>query len=85
MDSQMLLYPLLFNYSLYDTRSVYKWYNVRVPRKVHDVGSFLGVTDSEAAVGHATSAGLSSVVHRGYFLWFSPDVRQKRIDSDEES
>ena len=36
--------------TVYLTHIVYKWYNVRVPRKVHDVGSFLGATDGHAAV-----------------------------------
>jgi len=52
MDSQMLLYTMLFDYS-YMTHVVYyvyKSYNVRILRKVHDVGSFLGATDGQAAV-----------------------------------
>ena len=28
----------------------YKWYNLRVPRKVYDIGSFLGATDGQTAV-----------------------------------
>ena len=31
-------------------RVVYKWYNVRVLREVHDVGSFLGATEGQTAV-----------------------------------
>jgi len=40
--------------SLSDTHIVYKWYNVRALRNVHDVGSFLFAKDGRAAVESCT-------------------------------
>ena len=55
----------------YQTHVVYKWYNVRVPRKVHDVGSFLYATDGQAVVQCLLD----------YLLSFSAGVQGKRTDS----